>query len=247
MTSARLARFGSLLADPTRSEILTTLMDKKAYTGSELARHIGVAHSTTSEHLARLLDAGMVTVEPQGRHRYYRLEDPAIAELVEVLGSIPDPPPPALPEPPKALTFARTCYDHLAGEVAVAIFDGLIEDGRLRPVDVPVLALTGDGVSLFEDMGVDLSKLDSTRRPRARTCLDWTERRHHLGGSLGALLLDHMLTMRWIVPGSRPRSMQVTELGRDELDRCFGGTYSRTSSPATGTTEAGTSRRSHQA
>lgn len=221
MTSARLARFGSLLADPTRAEILTTLMDRRAYTGSELARHIGVAHSTTSEHLARLLDAGMITVEPQGRHRYYRLEDPAIAELVEVLGSIPDPSPPALPEPSKALTFARTCYDHLAGEVAVAIFDGLIEDGRLRPVDGPVLALTGDGVSLFEDMGVDLSELDSTRRPRARTCLDWTERRHHLGGALGAILLDHMLKNRWVAGGSRPRSIRITNLGKAELGKWF--------------------------
>lgn len=218
MTKSQLAHIGALLADPTRAEILTALMDGRAHTGSELARYVGVAPSTTSEHLSKLVDAAMVTVEAQGRHRYFRLAGPDIAALLEALGATPTPPSPATA--PAGLTYARTCYDHLAGELAVAIYCQLIAAGHLVDDDHH-LQLTHSGIELLGDVGVDIDAVHSSTRPNARSCLDWTERRHHLAGAAGAHLLDAMLTNRWLVRDRRPRSIRVTQTGRQEITTRF--------------------------
>jgi DNA-binding transcriptional ArsR family regulator len=220
MARSRLSTIGSLLADDTRADILTVLMDGRAHTGSELARHVGVAPSTTSEHLSKLLDAGLVAVEPQGRHRYFRLASSDIAQLLETLGATPAPTPAPRPSAPAALAFARRCYDHLAGELAVQIYDELVARAHLREGDEQ-LVLTRSGAELFETIGVDTRSIGSGRRPGARRCLDWTERRHHLAGAAGAALLDALLSNRWVVQGPQPRSLRVTDAGRKALEGAF--------------------------
>jgi DNA-binding transcriptional ArsR family regulator len=223
VTAETLARVGALLADPSRAAILLALMDGRAHTGSELARHVGIAQSTASEHLSKLLDGRMVAVEAQGRHRYFRLADPSVAGLLETLGMTEVPGPPT-PRPPQALAYARTCYDHLAGELAVAIYDGLVAGGHLVDGEYP--ALTSSGTSFIAGIGVDLESARSPGRPQARRCLDWTERRHHLAGTAGQALLDALLTNRWVVSGRR-REVRVTDRGRRELAHHFPATAAR--------------------
>ncbi len=218
-TASAIARVGALLADPTRAEMLCAMMDGRAHTGSELARHVGVAPSTVSEHLSKLLDAGMVAVTAQGRHRYWRLSSTEIAELLETLGISPASP--TLPKAPAQLTYARTCYDHLAGELAVAIYDQLLAFGHLTETDEH-LRLEPSGYELLASIGVDIDIITATRgRPRARPCLDWTQRRHHLAGTAGKELLNALSANNWVRPGKRPRSIHVTSTGRTEISRHF--------------------------
>ena len=217
-TSEGLVRIGSLLADGTRAEILCALMDGRAHTGSELAKHLGVANSTVSEHLAKLLDGGLVVVEAHGRHRYWRLANGEVAELLETLGahsiSIDR------PRAPAELTRARTCYDHLAGVLAVQMYDSLVANGNLV-VDEERLSLSPSGFELFDAIGADTRAISASRRPIARPCLDWTQRRHHLAGAAGKELLDTLLANRWVRRGRRPRTIQITTMGGTELARHF--------------------------
>lgn len=224
MAHERLTRIGALLADETRARVLTVLTDGRARTGGELARYAGVAPSTASEHLSRLLDAGLVRVDAQGRHRYFQLAGAEVAELLEGLGAVRLPEPwstapssRAVPE----LTRARACYDHLAGELAVEIYDRLLAGQQLRLADQQ-LTITPSGEALLAGLGVDVGPLRRAKRPVARSCLDWTERRHHLAGGAGAALFNVLLARRWIVQGSRPRSIRVTQAGKHGLDRAFG-------------------------
>lgn len=216
-TAAELAKFGSLLAVPTRAEILCALMDGRAYTGNELARHVGVAPSTVSEHLSKLLDGGIVAMEAQGRHRYWRLANDETAQLLEALGaalSVPSP-----PKAPADLAYARTCYNHLAGELAVDLYQQLIKQGHL--VDQGgVLNLGRSGLDIFESIGMDVSTI-STNRVAARPCLDWTQRQHHLAGAAGTELLKALFANNWIKRGPRPRSIRITETGRTALSSVF--------------------------
>lgn len=213
-TSAGLARLGSLLADETRAEILCALMDGRAHTGSELSRHIGVAASTMSEHLSRLLDGDIVAVEAQGRHRYWRLANPRIAELLESLGANA-----ATPDDPKApsdLAHARICYDHLAGELAVKIYDQLLTNKHLC-LDGDHLDVTTSGYELLSTIDAATDTIRQATRARARPCLDWTQRRHHLAGAAGKAILDALISNGWAKPGRRPRSIRITETGRTEI------------------------------
>ena len=219
MPSAAIARLGALLADPTRAEILCALMSGRAHTGSELARHVGVAPSTVSEHLGKLLDGDIVNVEAQGRHRYWRLADARVAELLESLGAHATRP--ADPRAPADLAYARTCYDHLAGELAVRIYDQLLTDGHLAMAH-GALTVTPGGFEFLSGIGVDTGPIDSTHRPPARPCLDWTERRHHLAGAAGKQLLVAFRQAGWVVAGDRPRSLRITQAGRTEIARSFG-------------------------
>ena len=227
MARSQLSAIGSVLADDTRAEILTSLMDGRAHTGGELARYVGVAPSTTSEHLSKLLDAGLVAVEPQGRHRYFRLASPDVAQLLETLGATPTPIAAPRPSAPAALAFARTCYDHLAGELAVQIFDHLVAQAHLHDSDER-LVLTPSGLELFEKIGVDTQAIRSSRRPKVRRCVDWTERRHHLAGAAGAALLEALLANRWVIRGPQPRSLRVTSVGRTAIAGIFGPDPART-------------------
>lgn len=197
-------------------------MDGRARTGGELARQVGVAPSTASEHLSRLLDAQFVTVEAQGRHRYFRLAGPDIAELLESLGGVDAPALQHRPasRAPSELLHARSCYDHLAGRLGVRIYDHLLAKGHLHRAD-DHLTLTASGHALLTEMGVDMQAVRRASRPVVRSCMDWTERRHHLAGAAGAALFDALLRRRWVIRGSRPRSIRITEPGRRGLDHAL--------------------------
>jgi DNA-binding transcriptional ArsR family regulator len=210
-----------LLADSSRSTMLQTLMDRRARTAGELARLAEIAPSTASQHLGRLSDGGLLAVEAQGRHRYYRLADQKVASLLESLMAFA--PAPAAHRTPNVgfdLRFARTCYDHLAGTLATALYDRLAGDGTLH-VTAEGLALTPAGARRLRSLDIDSETLRAGRRPLARACLDWTERRHHLAGALGAALLDGFRERGWLIPRSVPRALRLTTTGRRALASHF--------------------------
>jgi DNA-binding transcriptional ArsR family regulator len=215
----RIAGVAAALASPARAAIACLLLAGTAHTGRELARHAGVAPSTASEHLAHLLDAGLLAVEAQGRHRYYRLADPGVAALLEaMLTALPEPPrpgPPAPPRVPASMVFARSCYDHLAGRLGVALHDRLVELDAVR-VGADGAVLTEGGAAVLADLGVTAAR--DRGRPLVRQCLDWSQRRQHLAGTVGARLLATVLERRWLLRGpTRPRELRLSRAGREGL------------------------------
>ncbi|MFE7892566.1 ArsR/SmtB family transcription factor [Streptomyces sp. NPDC057412] len=211
----RLARLAALIADETRAACLLALLDGRAWTAGELARHAGVAPSTLSEHLGKLVAGGLLAEERQGRHRYVRLADARTAQLVEDL--VAQVSPGARPAPRNlreagahsAMARARTCYDHLAGRLGIALTDALTARGLLR--QDTGFALTDVGVGWFGAAGIPLER--TGRRPLARACLDWTERRPHLAGVAGAALCRHALDAGWCVRIGSERAVKVTAAG----------------------------------
>ncbi|OIK03830.1 transcriptional regulator [Streptomyces monashensis] len=223
--AAALAALAALIADETRATCLLALLDGRAWTAGELARHAQVAASTLSEHLGRLVAGGLLAEERQGRHRYVRLADARVAGLVEDLAA--QVPAAALRRPPRtlresgagsAMARGRTCYDHLAGRVGIALTDALTLRGLLR--QDTGFALTDAGVAWFREVGVPLEV--SGRRPLARACLDWTERRPHLAGAAGAALCRHALDAGWCVRIGSERAVKVTPSGERELSELLG-------------------------
>lgn len=218
-----IASVAALIGDPARANILTALMDGRALTVSELAGVAGVTVQTTSGHLTKLNDAGLLTAEKQGRHRYYRLSGADVAQVLEALmglaqrtGAV------RVRTGPKdaALREARVCYDHLAGETGVALLHGLQQRNYLKTADEGLLQLTTTGRDYFSSIGLVLDGLESKRRPLCLHCLDWSERRHHLGGSLGAAILDMMLEHKWL-HRTDSRALFFTSSGRQEFNRHF--------------------------
>lgn len=214
-----MAELAALLADDTRAGICVALLDGRAWTAGELARRAGVAPSTASDHLTRLVRGGLLVEERQGRHRYLRLAGPSVAQLIEDLaGHAPTPPAPAgslrAANANSALAYARTCYDHLAGRLGVLMYDALLADGRLDRSSG--LALTSEGWAWAAELGVPVHALRTARRPVVRDCLDWTERRPHLAGALGAALCRCFTDRGWITPGAG-RAVRLTPTGRTAL------------------------------
>ncbi|MEV6280833.1 winged helix-turn-helix domain-containing protein [Nocardia sp. NPDC051832] len=214
---AELAGLAALLADPTRAEICLSLLDGRAWTAGELARHAGVAPSTATEHLNRLLAGGLLAERRQGRHRYVQLADARVAELLEAMVGHFEPQR-ANPSSLRAVTATaalargRTCYDHLAGRLGVTIADAMIDRGLLDPDSG--FALTDTGLTwLTGPLGIDLAELRKTRRPLAKPCLDWTERRTHLGGAAGAHLCRRLLDLDWVQRSGSGRAVRVTPRG----------------------------------
>lgn len=194
-----IARLGTLIGDPGRANILAALMAGRALTARECGTEAGVAASTASGHLAQLVAARLLVVEVQGRHRYYRIAGPDVAEAVEALmglaariGLARTRPGPRDP----ALRRARYCYDHLAGETATTLYARLIENGLIAAT-ADGLALTVPGRARFIAEGVDLAMLEAKSRPVCRACLDWSERRPHLAGGLGAAIAELALRRGW--------------------------------------------------
>ncbi|MGW7525064.1 ArsR/SmtB family transcription factor [Streptomyces sp. NPDC054783] len=223
--AAGLAALAALIADETRAACLLALLDGRAWTAGELARHAGVAASTLSEHLGKLVAGGLLAEERQGRHRYVRLADARAAELVEDLAARV--PPAAVRHSPRtlressagsAMARGRTCYDHLAGRLGIAVTDALTLRGLLR--QDTGFALTDTGVEWFRAAGIALEV--SGRRPLARACLDWTERRPHLAGVAGAALCRHALDAGWCVRIGSQRAVKVTPSGERELSALLG-------------------------
>ncbi|MFB7408847.1 ArsR/SmtB family transcription factor [Streptomyces sp. NPDC056202] len=224
MAASDLAALAALFADETRAAFLLALLDGRAWTSGELARHAGVAPSTASEHLGKLVTGGVLAEERQGRHRYVRLADPGIAHLVEDLAARSEP---AVPPPPRSLGAAsagramargRTCYDHLAGRLGIAITEAMTVRGLLR--QDTGFALTDRGLAWFDELGVPLVRRG--RRPVARGCLDWTERRPHLAGLAGAALCRHALDEEWCVRIGSERAVKVTGRGESALSAHLG-------------------------
>ena len=222
-TGPDIALIASLVGDPARANMLTALMGGRALSAGELAAAGGVGLPTASSHLAKLQAGGLVTVEKQGRHRYYRLAARDIARMLEAMmglaarvGHLRARSGPKDP----ALRQARICYDHLAGERGVRLFDSLLQRRLLRAAEGS-LALTKSGEAFMGKLGIDLAALGQGRRPLCRTCLDWSERRHHLAGALGAALLARMQELGWTrrQPGSR--IMAFSRAGQARFERLF--------------------------
>jgi DNA-binding transcriptional ArsR family regulator len=224
--SAALAGLAGLLADRTRAAFCLALIDGRAWTVRELAQHAGVAPSTASEHLDRLVAGGLLVQRRQGRHRYLQLAGHRTAELLEDLVAAAGPVADTgrtlrAATTSAALARARTCYDHLAGRLGVAVTDAMTRAGLLNQSDG--VALTDAGLAWLTDaVGVDAAALRATRRPLARTCLDWTERRSHLAGAAGAAICRSMLERGWLRRIGSGRAVRVTPGGasalRDLLD-----------------------------
>lgn len=220
-----LAALAALLAEPTRASICLTLLDGRAWTSGELAQAAKIAPSTASEHLTRLVTAGLLTEHRQGRHRYLRLADPQIAQLIEDLAGHA---PPATPAPRSlraatthsALAHARTCYDHLAGRLGVLVTDALVTRDLVQYRTG--LAVTEAGLDWLAHLGIDVPALRRTRRPLLRHCLDWTERRPHLAGAAAAALCRHMFDADWITRVGTGRAVRVTTTGRHALADTLG-------------------------
>jgi DNA-binding transcriptional ArsR family regulator len=214
--AAQLANLAGLLADETRATFCLALLDGRAWTAGELARHAGVAPSTATEHLHRLIGGGFLVEQRQGRHRYVRLAGPTIAALIEDLSAHLPPPQPARSLRAEAVSAAmaraRTCYDHFAGRLGVAIADAMTGAGLLEQANG--FALTPAGQDwLTGTLGVDPDQLQPAKRPLARGCLDWTERRPHLAGTAGARLCQHALDQRWVQRIGTSRAVRVTPDG----------------------------------
>jgi DNA-binding transcriptional ArsR family regulator len=239
---ADIAAIGALIGDKARARILLALGDGRALPASMLCDEAGVAASTTSSHLAKLVDGGLITVERHGRHRYFRLTGPEVGELIEALARLsPAAPVRSLREGTnaQAVRFARTCYDHLAGVLGTKLMTALLDsdaltggDGTFNPASEGEdrlaspgfdldYRLTESGVERIRAFGIDLAALPP-RRPLIRYCVDWSEQRHHLAGSLGAALTERMFALGWLTRARRGRAVQVSDRGYDGLRETFG-------------------------
>jgi DNA-binding transcriptional ArsR family regulator len=235
---ADIAAIGSLLAEPARARILTALGDGRALPASVLAAEAGIAASTASEHLARLVDGGLLQVEAHGRHRYFRLAGPQVGELIETIARLA---PPARVRSlrqgtrAEAIRAARTCYDHLAGRLGVAIMSTLIAAGDLTGGDGRHVRerarkdrpsamgrdldyrLTDEGADKLANLGVDVEQALAGPRTPIRYCIDWSEQDHHLSGALGAALAERFFELKWVKRLPRTRAVLVTDDGRQGL------------------------------
>jgi DNA-binding transcriptional ArsR family regulator len=214
----RFARVAAAIGDPTRARMLGALMDGASLPAGEIAQAAGVNPSTASGHLARLVNEGLVAVQVQGRHRYYRVSDADVARALEALSLVAERTGASdkwLREPYRPLKFARTCYRHLAGELGVRLFQGLVARGRLAGGE-DGYELTPAGRSWIEEIGMDPAPAVRGER-YAYPCLDWSERRHHLAGRLATSLLDHFLARRWLARSTPSRALKLTPQGRRTL------------------------------
>jgi DNA-binding transcriptional ArsR family regulator len=215
------SRVAAAIGEPARARILCCLMDGRARTSTELAVVADVSPSTASAHLGRLRADGLILLQTQGRHRYYTLGGPQVAQVLEGLlvlaGSAGQS---WAPRTPARLHLARTCYDHLAGTLGVELHDRLVSQGWLRVRD-GAYDLTPEGGGGLKALGIEVDALKGLRRKLACACLDWSERRCHLGGALGAALLDAALRRKWVSRETDGRALLISATGRRELLRIF--------------------------
>ena len=218
-----IANVAALIGDPARANILTALMAGKALTVSELAHEAGVTLQTTSAHLSKLLASGMVTARKQGRHKYFELASSKVAEAIEALmGLAADTGHLRTRIGPRdeALRAARRCYNHLAGSAGVQLYDSLTRRGYLN-VNAGGLSLSADGREFVGRLGIDLGRLSTSRTPLCRECLDWSERKTHLAGSLGRALLDYMIEEKWLRQNADSRAIIFTPRGEQHFAAAF--------------------------
>jgi len=223
VVDANLVEVAALVGDTARATMLAALMGGQSLTATELATHAGVTKPTMSAHLSKLVDARLLAVESQGRHRYFRLADRDVADLIEHLmgvayrtGAVRVRSSPREP----ALRKARVCYDHLAGDLGVLAYESLAARQFVHASGTRV-DVTAAGQRFFRDLGIEPDALVRGRRPLCRTCLDWSVRRHHLGGALGAALLERCFALRWARREKGSRVVTFTAGGEDALRRAF--------------------------
>lgn len=229
LSDSLLAETAALVGDPARAGMLLALMDGRALTAGELARAAGITPQTASGHLAKLAAAGLLATQRQGRHRYHRLASPTVAQMLESImeagtGRRADACRTVVTGPrERAMRAARTCWDHLAGELGVALADSLVAHGRLD-LSPEGGALTEAGAVFFQDFGLDLDDMARSPSGRAfcRPCLDWSERRLHVGGRLGAALAARCFALGWLRRCDGSRAVSVTEAGRRGFRDTFG-------------------------
>lgn len=224
MAAEEISRIAAAIGDPGRARMLCHLMDGRARTATELALVAEVSPSTASVHLGRLTQEELLKVVRQGRHRYYALGGKDVAAVLERLlvlsgrGSAK-----LSSSTPQGLRAARACYDHMAGALGVALHDRLVELGWFAAAGDPTAyAVTARGEAGLTGLGIDVPQLLSRRRRLAIQCLDWSERRPHLGGAVGAALLEQALQRRWVTAGEVERALSLTSNGRRELRQRFG-------------------------
>ena len=211
----RLAAIAAAIAEPARARMLCALLDRRARTATELCALTELSASTTSTHLARLCEQQLLACLPQGRHRYYTLASDEVGAALESLLVVAGRPVPALrTRTPERLRLARTCYDHLAGTLAVALHERMLKAGWLHPQPGGDYTLKPAGEAALDAWGVDLDDAQGKRRRFACACLDWSERRVHLGGALGAGVLQAALKRRWLQQDLEGRGVQLTPKGR---------------------------------
>jgi DNA-binding transcriptional ArsR family regulator len=216
-----LSSTAALVADPGRAAMLTALLSGSAMPAGELARVAGVSAQSASMHLAQLVNGGFLTARRQGRHRYYSIARPEVAHAVEALGTISTTHKFTPTGADRALCYARTCYDHLAGELAVELRTALERDRLIEAKGDRDYELTRRGEEFLAQWGVDVEAVRDSRRSFARRCLDWTVRRDHLAGALGAAICQKLLELRWITRDRRSRAVHVSLAGRRQLERLF--------------------------
>lgn len=219
-----IAKIGSLLGDNTRARMLTSLMHGKALTASELAEEANITAQTATSHLAKLADGGLLSVRKQGRHKYFALANEEIANLLETLMGLS-----ASKQPLKTVTGprnaamreARVCYNHLAGNMGICLYESLIKNNYLTLTDGQLL-LSSSGEAFMRDFGIDVDALRHSRSPLCRECLDWSERRSHLAGSLGRALLSRFEALKWVKREKNSRIVTFSVDGRYAFEKTFG-------------------------
>jgi len=225
-----LSEIAALMGDPARASMLSLLMDGRAHTASDLAHNAGITAQTASGHLARMVEADLLAARAQGRNRFYRLASPEVAHAIESLMALagtrgtPASKAAAWRRDPD-LRFCRTCYDHLAGQVGIAVTDSLTQRGHLEPRGPRDWQLTSSGELFCDRLGVDLGTArNASSRHFARQCLDWSERRPHIAGALGAAIADTFFKRGWVERLRRSRTVRLTDSGRRALGSHFGAT-----------------------
>jgi DNA-binding transcriptional ArsR family regulator len=227
-SDAAVSRIAAAIGEPARARMLYCLIDGRARTSTELAMVAEVTPSTASVHLQRLKRERLVRVLAQGKHRYYSLEGASVAAALEALSVLAGGSRSVfVPNTPNRLRTARTCYDHIAGTLGVALHDrikamGWLSSDPSESVTNNSYELTRGGTKAFEDLGIDVGATRTLRRRFAYACVDWSERRPHIGGAVGAALLNIALKRKWVIPELDSRALAITGIGRREMRTRFG-------------------------